>query len=167
MRSIIRKTVKARAVAAGLAVLVTAGVAVSEARAQQPAAAPAAQPGTAWYQYVPGRGWVGYAPPSAPAVSSISPGSTASTTPTPAPGWAGYAPGPAWLGYAPASSPRAVVVQPGRRWGILPGDGSRRRAAGLFVNGDNPSLSYTLPAYHEMGTGRPVPLAKPWLPPSP
>jgi hypothetical protein len=51
---------------------------------------------------------------------------------------------------------------------VLPAsDGSRRRASNWFVNGNVPQLAYTLPAYREYGSGRTIPLIKPWLPPPP
>jgi len=168
MRSSVHRRLKVGALAIGWALALT-GLALPESHAQQVAAPPTAgtpASGSAgWYGYVPGQGWVRYAPPSAPVVS---PG-TAVASPYPAtavpppPGWAGYAPASAWAGYAPASSP----VTPAVRLRALPADGSRRRAANRVVNGNAPQLSYTLPAYREFGTGRNIPLAKPWLPPSP
>jgi hypothetical protein len=94
---------------------------------------------------------------------------TYTTAPRPAAvalGWAGYAPATAWVGYAPASSSLYPTVRPGAQ-ALLPSDGTRRRAASLFVNRYESGLSYTLPAYREYGSGRQVPLAKPWLPLSP
>jgi len=145
-----------------LALAVAPGPLAPEARAQQPVAPPS---GPGWYGYVPGRGWVAYAPnsPSAP-VS----GTAATSVPAspPASGWYGYAPAAGWTGYAPASSPIVPAVRPAPRR-VLPADGSRRRAANSAVNHIAPQLSYTIPAHREYGTGRPIPLAKPWLPPSP
>lgn len=135
----------------------------AESRAQ----APTPPPRASWYAYVPGRGWVGYAPPSAPAAAPA-----VRYAPAPAPvapagtpaGWAGYAPATAWAGYAPASSTRSPAV---RTPGSIPPGPQRRVAANRFVNGNAPGLSYTLPSYREYGSGRSVPLAKPWLPASP
>jgi len=180
----IHRRPKAGALAPGCAVALLIGVASQVSYAQQaaaprPASAPAPAPaGTGWYGYVPGQGWVRYVPPSTPAVSPGAAGARSAssyagaTTPpaagtAPAPGWAGYNPGPAWMGYAPASAGVRPAVRPAPSWGALPADGSRRRAANRFVNGNAPALSYTLPAYREYGTGRNIPLAKPWLPASP
>jgi hypothetical protein len=136
-----------------------------DAQAQTAAQPVAAEPG--WYSYQPGRGWVPYTAPSAPAVTPGAPMTNVATTPV-SRGWYGYSPATGWTYYAPASSPTypnaAVTV---RRQRILPADGSRRRAANQAVNHIAPELSYTVSAYREMGTGRPIPLAKPWLPPSP
>lgn len=154
-----------RALAAGalLAFFVVTGT-PREVVAQAPTAgAPVgAEPG--WYGYVPGQGWVSYVPPSAPAVAPAAP--SARTAVPVAPGWAGYAPATGWAGYAPASSPYypAPAVRAPR---TLPADGSRRRAAHVAVNNIAPQLAYALPAYREYGSGRNVPLAKPWLPASP
>lgn len=171
-----RRTVVPAAIGCALALL--SGVASQESLAQQ-AAAPATAPGgTGWYGYVPGQGWVSYAPPSTPVPSPGTatygtapgyPGATTSTAPAAAParGWAGYNPGPAWLGYAPASAGTPVVVRPAPSWTPLPSGTMRRRAAHEFVNGNATQYSHALRSYREMGTGRNVPLAKPWLPPSP
>lgn len=155
-----------RLAAGGMLALLVAGTTPREVLAQPPASgAPVtAQPG--WYGYVPGQGWAAYAPPSAPAVA---PGAATSPAPTPvAPGWAGYSPATGWTGYAPASTPNysgPVVRAPESR--ILPPGASRRRAAHLAVNQIRPDLAYTLPAYREYGSGRRVPVPKPWLPGSP
>jgi hypothetical protein len=137
-------------------------------RANAQGAAPATNGAPGWYGFIPGRGWVGYAPGSAPV---FAPGASAYRTAPGsyvyAPGWAGYAPVTAWAGYAPASSAFSPAVRVGPQQGTLSANGSRRRAATLFVDRNRPDLAYTLPAYKEYGTGRQVPLAKPWLPLSP
>jgi hypothetical protein len=119
-------------------------LAVSEARAQQ-VVSPAGG-STTWYSYVPGRGWVGYNPGSAPAIASRSLAST--TTPSAAPGW---------VGYTPASARLSPPV-------VLPSGYANRRAASMFVNRSTPRYASSLPAYSESGTGRHVPMIKPWLP---
>jgi hypothetical protein len=120
---------------------------------------PTAEPG--WYGYVPGRGWVSYAPASEPLPASnvtVAPPGSSSVPP----GWAGYSPATAWTGYAPASAPVRPVVTP-----VYPPGPARRRAANLAVNRIAPQFAYAIPAYREYGSARSVPLAKPWLPPSP
>jgi hypothetical protein len=149
----------------GLTLLVGLGLRDAQGQAPGVSSPGTAQPG--WYGYVPGSGWVSYAPASAPRVTPSAPSTPGTTLPVP-PGWAGYSPATGWTGYAPASSPTypAPAVRPPRR-SAVPGDGSRRRLANQAVNRIAPELSYALPAYREYGSGRNVPLAKPWLPPSP
>ena len=50
---------------------------------------------------------------------------------------------------------------------VLPGNEGRRHASHRFVNLNEPQLADTLHAYREYGSGRSIPLIKPWLPPSP
>ncbi len=128
----------------------------SEARAQQPVvSAPAAG---AYVRYVPGQGWVNYAPASAAmARTAAATAVPARTTAAVAPGWNGYA--PTASAYRPAT---AVATQ-----APLPYGSARRQAASQFVNHVAPNLAYTESSYREHGTGRSQPLAKPFAPPSP
>jgi hypothetical protein len=48
-----------------------------------------------------------------------------------------------------------------------PPDEARRYAANLAVNHNQSQYTNLIPWYREYGTGRKVPLAKPWLPASP
>lgn|GEM_PF-5491413 len=128
-----------------------------------------AQPGTAepgWYGYIPGRGWVRYATAPASPVASNASRTSGTTSPAPS-GWAGYSPATGWTGYAPASSSTYPnpAVKPSRRTSSSTSD--RQRAAHQAVHRIAPELSHAIPAYREYGSGRSVPLAKPWLPSSP
>ena len=164
-QSDLHKNTGATARVLGCALALWLGSMPSGVRAQQPVAPPAAATGSGWYGYVPGRGWVVYAPPSSPAPGAA-PAAPRAPLPSPPPGWAGYAPATAWTGYAPASAPISPAVRPQYRRVYPPGP-LRRSAANLAVNHIAPGLSYAIPSYREYGTGRNVPLAKPWLPPSP
>jgi len=158
---------KTSAAAIGCVLTLLAGVGPTVARAQQPVAPPAnaAEPG--WYGYIPGQGWVSYAPSSSPSTvtSPPAPAPATPTAPVP-PGWLGYSPATGWVGYAPASAPIVPAVTRATTR-IYPPGPARRRSANLAVNHIAPRLAYAIPAYREYGTGRDVPLAKPWLPPSP
>lgn len=90
--------------------------------------------------------------------------------------WSGYAPGSAWSGYAPGTPavgtvPPAVVggapattTQPGYTY-VAPTPGRRTLLNGVRypVRGPTPYADGRSRAYYEYGTGRGVPLAKPWL----
>jgi hypothetical protein len=103
------------------------------------------QPASPWTGYAPGYGWVGYAPTA----SARPPAPSGWTYSTPPNAWTGYAPQTAWTGYVPQGG-----------WVVTPRRSDASRGYGT-VNGR------VTAAYREFGSGRPVPLHKPWLPGSP
>jgi hypothetical protein len=152
-------------VGSAVALVLGFGVFPVEVRAQQLAGPPTGALRPAWSGYTPAGAWVLYGPPSAPA--GISGAATSPTPgPTPIPGWAGYSPATGWTGYAPASSPILPAVRPQPLRAPAPNE-PRRYAANLAVNHNAPQFISFIPWYREYGSGRRIPLSKPWLPASP
>ncbi len=152
--------------AIALTLTVTLGLPAA-ARAQVPAGPPGSSggsaPGSAWSGYAPPPGWTGYAPQAG--WSGYAPGPVA-TAP-------GLAPAPTTLRVAPGAAPRYVTVAPGV---VAPGGATLPANAvvtrsGVVRRRFSPSYGWqggaNSAAYREFGSGRDVPLHKPWLPGSP
>lgn len=147
MRSVLRW---ASLLGVALGVLGTADAAFGQTRYVYPN-----QGGSGFRGYTPGGAWVGPAPGSA---------------------WTGYVPGRAWSGYAPGTptvapsiTNRTAPAAPRYTYVPAPVTTTPRLRNGFRnpVPGPNPYADGRSRAYLEYGTGRTVPLGKPWLPGSP
>jgi len=117
-----------------------------------PARAPVYASRRGWATYAPSSSWAGYR-----SVPALTPGPRADVYASRR-GWATYAPSTAWTGYAPAAGWQGYY--PPQR----PRSLNMRQA---HVPGPSPYADGLARNYYEYGTGRMVPLAKPWLPGSP
>lgn len=134
---------------------------------------PATTPGYAWPTYNPSSSWYGYTP--APVVANPAPAPAAA--PVAAANnsaWRGYAAGTAWSGYNPGAAWRGYTPAPVVRAPVWRGNNPPNRQGELYsfhadrgVNGVATIVAVAPTQYRELGTGRPVPLSKPWLPTSP
>jgi hypothetical protein len=137
-----RSTIRTALVLAALAVL---GEGLGRAHGQTPYVIPNAG-STGWRGYGPGYSWSGYAPGSS---------------------WEAYVPGTGWGGYvpgtpAPTAGPAPAVTQPVYPNYVYVTPTTRQPSAS--VRRSSPFADGRVRAFREFGSGRPVPLRKPWLP---
>lgn len=105
-----------------------------------------------WPKYTPRSAWAGYGHATVPTV--VEPHAPVYVSQS---GWATYAPSSAWTTYRLQAGWQSYEPAAARPMNM-------RQA---HVSGPSPYADGLARSYHEYGTGRPVPLAKPWLAGSP
>ena len=133
-----------------------ATVEADDGRGTRQTAPPAADAKAAWAQYRTADRRVNSS--SVAATQGAAARSVPRKTDRPRSGWAGYAPATSWSGYRPGAAWRGYKPANGR---------AVSRMSNARVQGPSPYADGMARSYREYGTGRPVPLAKPWLPGSP